>query len=520
VAFVLLLACVNVANLQLVRATTRSRELALRAALGATRWHLARALLTESLVLSAAGAVLGVLVAWWGVEILRDAMPLNVPRVAGIAVNVRVLTVTALVTIGTGVLFGLLPAISFSRPELSEALKDGGRSLTAGSRRQWLRTFLVVWEVALAVVLLVGSGLFLVSFARVTHVELGMNLEHVLTMQIRPAVETQGTRERMVNVLDQVARMHGVDVAAVVGCSTPLSGCSISYPIRVPGGRLPDDRRGIFKREVSPDYFRVLQVPLVAGRFFMSEDRKNSPRVVILNQTAARRYFGESSAAIGRSIDLDRSTRQVVGVVGDVRQDGPEEPAAAAAFYVPFMQSDLTWGDLMLRTSGDTATIISVVKQAIWTEFPDAAIPETETLRGVMDVQLATRRFNMLLLGLFGLLGIMIAGLGVYGVMAYTVTQRTHEIGVRMALGAAPSTILRSVLGRAGLVLVSGTLVGLIGASGLAGLATKFLFQVQPHDARVYIGASLILIAEGIAAALVPARRAALVDPLVALKYE
>jgi predicted permease len=519
VSFVLLLACVNVANLLLVRATTRMRELAVRAALGATRADLVRALLAESVILSCAGAVLGVFLAWWGVDVLRGAIPDTVPRLATVAVNLRVLAVATAAAVTTGLVFGLVPAIPFSRPVLTDAIKDGGRTLTAGASRQWLRTLLVVSEVALAVVLLVGSGLFLSSFSRVTHVDLGMNIEHVLTVQITLPPDAPRKRARILDVLDRVSGIGGVDAVAVTGTAVPLCCGRISHPVRLPKRPGIDDSAGIDQRDVSPDYFRVLQVPLVAGRFFTADDRRDGPAVVILNQAAAKRYYGDAASAIGQQVEVESEhVREVVGVVGDVRQFGPEQ-SANLAFFVPFAQGD-AWGTLVLRVSRDTAPVLSAVKTVVWNEFPDAVIPDAYTLRDYLDIRLAARRFNMLLLGLFGALGLVIAALGIYGVMAYVVTQRTHEIGIRMALGATPWKMLTSVLGRAFAVVAIGLSVGLAGAWQLSAVAKSFLFEVQPHDAGIYAGVALVLSAAGLAAAFIPARRAARVDPLVALRMD
>jgi predicted permease len=517
VSFVLLLSCVNVANLLLVRATSRRRELAVRAALGATRWDLARALLAESLVLSCVGAAFGVVLAGWGVDIIRDAMPAGVPRIEAVAVNVRVLVAAVVAAVGTGLLFGLVPAIPFSRPALNAALKDGGRAQTAGADRHRLRTALVVAEVALAVVLLVGSGLFLASFARVTRIDLGMNIDRVLTVQVSPPEDAPHNRARILSLLARVASIQGVDAASVAGTAIPMAGGRISWSVRVPGA--PVDRVSVDKRDVSPDYFRVLQVPLVAGRFFTDADRQDAPGVAILNAAAAKRLFGDIPAAIRQQFQFGDRQVEVVGVVGDVRQFGPET-TANAAFFVPYAQSTASWGTLALRTSGDVPGIRAAVNAAVWAEFPDAIIPEANTLREFWNDGIAVRRFNMLLLGLFGALGLVIAALGIYGVMSYVVTQRTQEIGIRMALGAEPAGILRSILRRTLAVVAAGLALGVFAAWMLSGMVEKFLFEVRPHDVRVYLVVCLVLIAAGVAAAVVPARRAARVDPLVALRME
>ena len=520
VACVLLLACVNVANLLLLRATTRARELGIRAALGATRWDLARALLVESLVLSVAGGGLGVLAAWWGVDVLKVAMPADVPRVAAIAVNLRVLAAALIAALGTGLVFGLLPALPCSRPLLNQVLKDGGRTQTAGAGRQWLRTVLVVAEVALAVVLLVASGLFLMSFARVTRVDLGMDVDHVLTVQIRPPEDAVRKRARILDVVNRIRGIPGVDVASAAGSAVPLWGGRISDDVRVADQpRRPGRATMADRREVSADYFRALHVPLLAGRVFTDEDRRESAPVCVLTAAAATTYFGSPAAAVGRAVVFGGTRRDVVGVVGDIRQNGPERRPTDAVF-LPFAQSDVTWAILVLRTSGEVAGVLPAVKAAIWSEFPDAIVPEARALESYLDAMLAPRRFNMLLLGLFGLVGLVIAGLGIYGVMAYAVAQRTPEIGIRMALGAVPAAIMRAVLGRTSLVVGVGLAIGLASAWELAGLVGAFLFQVPVHDAAVYVGVCATLIATGLVAAFVPARRAARVDPLVALRME
>jgi predicted permease len=420
----------------------------------------------------------------------------------------------------TGLAFGLWPALSFSRPVLIDALKDGGRALTAGARRQRVRTALVISEVALAVVLLVGAGLFLASFSRVARVDLGMTIDRVVTVRVAPPASATQKRQRIAAVLDRVAAVPGVDVASVAGSAVPLFGSRISYPISLPGQPAPTDSTGIDKREVSADYFRVLEVPLIAGRFFTADDRAGGVPVAILNDAAAKRYFGDRASAVGRMIQVesDRSPREVVGVVADVRQFGPEK-ASNAAFFVPFAQSDAQWGTLIVRTTDDSGAVVSAVKAATWAEFPDN-VPEVNVLRNVWDAQVAARRFNMLLLGLFGVLGLTIAALGIYGVMSYVVTERTQEIGIRIALGAAPADVLRSILARASIVVSVGLAIGVAGAWALSNLAQKFLFEVGPHDPSVYVAVSLLLFGAGIAAAAIPARRAAAIDPLIALKLE
>lgn len=525
VSFVLLIACVNLASLMLVRATTRARELGIRAALGASRWDLSRLLLLESLLLSLAGAALGAAMAWWGVEVLRSAIPAEVPRVATIAVDLRVLAVTGIVAIVTGIAFGMAPVAQFSRPTVASALNQVERTTTASSRTKALRATLVVAEVALAVVLLVGSGLFLASFARLINVDLGLDHHDVLTVWVRvleaPTNVQQASernRQLLLNVLDRVRAIPGVEVASLLGGGLPLRGDLRTMDFGIPGRELPRNTDIAFN-QISPDYFRAIKVPPSKGRFFTDDDSQNSEPVVILNQAAAERYF-KGEEVIGKTVRLD-GIRRVVGVVGNIRTDGPEDGWRTQA-YVPVWQSRVHGATLVIRTAPGARGILSAVRQAVWSEFP-AALPThvvESTLDKYFEALVAQRRFNMLLLSLFGVLGLTIASVGIYGVIAYAVSQRTQEIGIRMALGALPSTILKSVLGGALLYMMAGLAIGLMGAWGLAGLVKGFLFQIQPHDPKVYAGVLLVLAITGLAAAFLPARRASHVDPLIALRME
>jgi predicted permease len=526
VSFVLLIACVNLANLMLVRATARTRELGIRAALGGSRWDLSRVLLLESLILSLTGAALGTAVAWWGVDFLRAIIPAEVPRAATIAVDIRVLATTGILAVLAGMTFGMAPVVKFSHPTVALALNQSERTSTATVRTKVLRSALVVTEVALAVVLLVGSGLFLASFARVTNIDLGLDPNDVLTVQVRvleapPDIERAAQRNRalLLNVLDRVRAIPGVEVAALAGGGLPLRGDLRTFDFGIPGRELPRNS-DIALNQISPDYFRVLKVPLLRGRLFADADTQNGEPVVILNEAAAARYF-PGDDAVGKVVRLV-GNRTVVGVVGDIRHDGPESGWRTQAF-VPLSQSPVLGATLVLRTASGAQGILPAVRQAIWSEFPDALptrIDDEHTLSYYFDALVAQRRFNMLLLALFGVLGLGIASVGIYGVMGYVVSQRTQEIGIRMALGAQPSMILRSVLGSALLTMMVGIAIGLIGAWGLSGLVRGFLFEVQPHDPRVYAGALLVLATTGLAAAFGPARRASSVDPLVALRME
>ena len=523
VAVVLLLAYVNLANLLLVRASARRRELTIRAALGASRWDLTRALMVESLLLSIAGAALGSLVAWLAVATLRSAIPADVPRAAAIAVDVRVLTITILGAAVSGLIFSAAPFLRFSGRGDEGSLTQGSRAATATATQQWLRGTLVVVEVALSAVLLVGSGLFVSSFARVASVDLGLDPRDVLSVRIRPLVGAhnweqaqQSHRALLAHVLDQVRAIPGVQVAALVSGGVPLRGDLRTIEFAIPGRVLPPDEDLDFN-EISPDYFRAMRVPLVAGRFFTDQDRQGSEPVAILNEAAARRYFpGENP--VGRTVSF-QGLRRVVGIVGNIRHDGPETDWRRQGF-VPLEQSRAVGATLVLRMSRGAGAVLPAVKSAIWSQFPSLALPDAQMLSQYLDDLIAQRRFNMLLLGVFGLLGALIACVGIYGVMAYTVVLRTREIGIRLALGARPSAILRSVLGRAATYLIAGLAVGLPAAWGLGGLVSSFLFQVRPHDPWIFAAVATTLAATGLSAALFPSRRAARVDPLVALRLD
>jgi predicted permease len=525
VLFVLLIACVNLANLMLVRGTTRGRELGVRAALGASRWDLSRTLLLESVVLSLAGAALGALGAWLSIDMLRAALPSLVPRAAAIAVDLRVLAVTAGAGMVTGVAFGIAPILQFARPAATGGLNPGERMAIGGVRTRQ-RTILVVTEVALAVVLLVGAGLFLASFARLIDVDLGFDRRDVLTVRVRvleiptdPQQFSQRNRQLLSNVLDRVRGIPGVETAALLGQALPLRGDLQTVSFAIPG-RVLEANADITFNQISPEYFRTLRVPLLRGRFFTDADVRGTDPVVILNEAAAARYFPDGDA-IGQVVRVSGS-RTVVGVVGNIRQDGPESGWRTQAF-VPIAQGAVGGATLVVRTASGARGVLPAVREVVWSEFPDAAVPtrvDERTLNEYFNGLVAQRRFNMLLLTLFGVLGLSIAAAGIYGVLSYAVAQRTPEIGVRMALGARPSSILGSILAGAMRNMTAGLGVGIGAAWLLSALVERFLFETHPHDPLVYGGVLAVLTVTGLAAAFLPARRAALVDPLIAMRMD
>jgi predicted permease len=521
VGCVLLLACVNLANLMLVRATTRLQELRIRLALGASRRDLLRTLLSESLMLSVSGAALGVLVGWVGVDVLRSVMPAEVPRAALIGIDMRVLAAAAFTGLATGLVFGMLPAMRFSR--LGGAFsRSSSRGGTAGVAVQRLRGVLVVAQVALALVLLVGAGLFLASFARVSGVPLGFEPAGVLSVRVRPLVgpseseeARRHNRDKLLRILNRVETLPGIESAAVIGSSLPLRGDLRTVRLAIPGQSLPQGQ-DIALNEITPDYLSVLRIPVLRGRGFTAEDRQGSEPVVLLSDAAARRYFADGDA-IGKVVELD-TPRTVVGVVGSVRDEGPEHPVRVQA-YVPVAQRQLIGATLVMRTAPGV-DVRPAVREAIWVEFPDVPIPDQFTLAYYYDRLIAQRRFLMLLTGLFGAVAVVIASAGIYGVMAYLVAERTREIGVRMAVGAAPAAVLRMVLARATAYVGGGLALGFPLAWAVSRTLEAYLYDIRPHDPLVYAAVLSALVATALCAAYAPARRAAHIDPMEALRPE
>ena len=522
VALVLLIACVNVANLMLARATSRERELAVRAALGGTRWQLARGLLVESLMLSAIGTAGGVLLAKWGVAILKASMPGGVPRVGSVAVDLRVLAVAALAATVTGVLFGLAPAIQGSRTDVTQSLRDGGRSATAGIGRQRARGGLVIAEVTLAVLLLVGAGLFISSFMRFTSVDLGIDMKNVFTISAYLNYRDPSWRERgrpmVADVLSRLQKLPGVEAVAGVNNGLPLSGSWSRGPASRPGRPAIDDGEARSGTTSRPTTSRSCASRSCAAADSPTRTRRRAspsrssttlPRVSIFPARirSARRLrstarTGSSWASCEACVSSGRrqtSARKCTGRSCSRRsavQTSRSEPTA-------------------IRKPCASRRRRPFVKYG-----PSRRSRSRARSRWYFNTLAAQRKFNMLLLGLFGLLGIVIAGVGIYGVMAYIVAQRTPEIGIRMALGAAPSQILVDVLTRATSDVAIGLALGMASAWALARFVQRFLFEVQPHDRVVYVSVAAVLLTTGVVAALIPARRAARVDPIVALRAE
>jgi predicted permease len=523
VGIVLLIACINVANLLLARATTTSREIAVRAALGASRWRLVRQFLVESLLLSAAGTVLAIGLAWWAIEVLRTAMPDNVPRVTTIALNLRVLISASILALLTGVLFGIVPALQSSSPRLTEALSQGMRAAGQSRVRGRLRSLLVVGEIALAVLLVVGSALFIGSFIRVMRIDPGMNPDGVLTLQVfQPATAGQPRPDftaAFAEIRDRLTHTPGVSRVAI-STGIPLRVNMRIGSFDVKGRPIEMDRAAAMNRAVSikmvtPGYHETLGIALKRGRLLGEADAAG---VVVINETAAKQFFGGEDS-VGQTAIVNGVDRVVVGIVADTVQfafDGAPLPEA----YLPLSEERPSSGFVVIRTNGDPYDLLPAVKTAVLSALPNLPVRYVSTMNERIAQQTAQRRLTMLLLGLFGVLGLLIAAVGVYGVMAYLVSQRTREIGVRMALGATRTQVMRMVVWQAGALAAIGVVLGGVAAWNLTGAVQSFLFGLQPNDARAFTIAAVTLLATALIASAIPARRAASVDPTVALRSE
>lgn len=525
VAIVLLIACANVANLLLARASAREREVGVRAAMGASRWRLLRQLMIESLVLSTIGTVLAVLLAWWLVGVLKTSMPDGVPRIAAIALDWRVLGAAAALSVITGLVFGIIPALQLSRPDLTTALKDGARGASSGGASQRIRSGLVVVEVALAVILLVGAALFIGSFRTLMQIDPGLDPANVVTFQVVPRLDAGAPRAesdyalQFQQVVDRVRQTPGVLAAGAISGGMPLGGAMSINRLTIPGRTLERGDSSISLRRVTPAYHLAMGIDLKAGRSFEATDRQGAAQVVIINESAARKYFpGES--AVGKEISVNGAiTQTIVGVVGDVYQSSLETAPRTEA-YLPMAQQRTTFAELVVKTSNDPYTMMPSIKAAALDAMPGVLVRNIRTMDEVIARLTAQRRLNMLLLGLFGLLGLVIAAVGVYGVMAYVVSQRTREIGVRMALGATRRTVVSMVLRNATVLIVTGLVVGGVGAWFLSSTAKAFLFRIDVNDPRAFAAALGVLAAAALIATIIPAVRAASVDPSIALRAE
>jgi putative ABC transport system permease protein len=527
VGLVLLISCTNVANLLLARATSRRSEIAIRAALGAKRGRLIQQFLTESVLLSLLGGLCGLLLAKWGTDVLVAMATGYLPVMTEVHLDWRVVGFTLALSLLTGIIFGLAPALHVSKTDLQDAMKDGG-SAGANRRGSWLRGLLVVAEVAAALVLLVGAGLLLKSFLQLQRVNPGFRTENVLTMRIslpdgkyKSAGATAGFYRQL---LDRVAPLPGVEASGVINLLPVLqAGFNGEFSIV---GQEPDTSGKpplVEIRTVSPDYFRALGVPLVAGRTFNAKDQEASEPVAIVNQTFARRLIPNQDP-LGKYIRDDEGPGiKIVGVVGDVKQFGLIAPTAPE-LYTPYTQppgpGSTQTMTLVVRTSADPEALAPTLRREVLSVDPDQPVYEVQTMEAVIDKAVSYQRLNMQLLGIFATLAMTLAVIGIYSVMSYQVSQHTREIGIRMALGAQPRHVLRLIL-RQGLTLTFiGVVLGVAGAFALTRLLGSLLFGVTTTDPITYVVVSLLLTLVALLACIVPARRATKVDPLLALRYQ
>ena len=526
VGCVLLIACANVANLLLARAGARAREMAVRAALGASRLRIVRQLLTESLLLAVAGGTLGVLLALWGIDWLNAFGLTELTRIGAIGLDYRVSLFTLAVSLLTVALFGLAPAWHGSRLDLNEVLQEGGRGAT--DRRAPLRHLLVVGEVAIALMLLVGAGLLIKSLYRVQQVDPGFDPAHVLTLRLAlPEAnypEPLQQRAFFERLLAGVSTLPGVQTAGAVHNLPLSSGNTRNFAIE----GFPEIKLNIEFYLTSPDFFPALGLRLGTGRFFSERDRTGAPYVAIVNETLARTFFGDTDP-LGKRLKLGVANGpfpwlSIVGVVKDVKHDGLEGETRPA-LYVPFQQPQMSnWSlppmYLTVRTKADPLTVVDSVRSAVRELDKDQPISSVNTMEELLARSLASRRFNLLLLTLFALTALMLATIGLYGVLTYSVAQRTHEIGIRMALGAQASDVLKLAIGRGIKLALLGVLIGAGGALVLTRFMKSLMFDVSGTDPLTFAATALLLIVVALVACYIPARRAAKVDPMVALHYE
>ena len=529
VGFVLLIACANVANLMLARASGRQKEIAVRTALGASRWRIVRQLLTESVIVALIGGALGILIGFWGVDALRAANPADAAKyVSGwyqLGINPTVLLFTVGLSVVSGLVFGLAPALQMSKPNLNDSLKEGGRQTSGTSHR--LRSSLVVFEVALSLVLLVGAGLLARSFLSLLRTDPGFNPDNVLTMNlVLPAAKYKDRPARAAFYHDLVQRVKaqpGVQSAAFVNY-LPLGGANSSDSYLVEGEPEPapgQDHDGRY-RVATPDYFRTMDISVLRGRGFTEQDTAETVRVVIVNETLARKHW-PGQDPLGKRIRFygpieNAPWMQVVGVVEDVKHelDIPVTPE----YYLPHAQDPWNAMVLVARTNVDPASLSSTLRQQVWTIDKDQPVFDVRTMQEVRSMSVALYSFSSVMLAIFASIALVLAAIGIYGVMAFVVTQRTQEIGIRMALGARTADVLKLVVKNGMKLALLGIVIGLAGSWALTRFMEQLLFGVEATDLLTFSLVSICLLVAAFIACYLPARRATKVDPLVALRYE
>ena len=528
VGLVLIIACANVANLLLARGAERQKELAIRAALGASRARLTRQLFTESLFLALLGGTCGVLLASWGIDAILAVSPPGLPRIDEVTIDARVIVFTFAVSILTALAFGLAPAIQFSSPKLQQFLKEGGRTSTAGFGRRRLRHALVVSEIALALMLLVGAGLLVRSFIRLLQVDPGFTPDNVLSLQVFIWDTHQTPQQRTAFFDEAFARLSSLPGVQAVGAVTALpfnneDTIDVDTTFTIDGKPAePGQQLTASSTVASIDYFKVMGIHLKSGRLFNEYDRAGSPLVVVINEAMARRFFPEEDP-VGKKFTVGSfgrpMSREIIGVVADVRHTGLDSNPRPE-FFVPHLQNPFGGMAIVVRTSSDPDALLPAAKEQIRAINKDQPFYSINTMDALVSRSLGERRFNLLLLSSFALIALVLAGVGIYGLISFSISQRTHEIGVRMALGARARDITRMILGEGIALALAGVAAGVLGALLLTRLLKGFLFGVTPTDPVTFAAISVLLVALALVASYLPARRATRVDPMVALRHE
>jgi len=528
VTFVLLIGCANVANLLLASAASRQKEMAIRAALGASRWRVMRQLFTESTILALAGGAVGLLVAFWGLAAITKLLPRDFPRLNEIQIDWRVLAFTFAASVLTGILFGLAPALQISRPDVQEAIRETGRGTSGSLRQTRFRQALIVVEVALCVVLLAGAGLLFRSFIHLQSVNAGFVSQQVLTAQLSPSGTNFTTDADYINfynrVMERISAVPGVQDVGMINTLPLAKGPTLA--LRVEGGPVttPDKWPVANYRTVSSNYFRAMSIPVVQGRAFTEQDRDSAPVVLMINEELAHRVFpGENP--VGKRINFGRVENgqpvwfEIVGVAANVRSlELREEPTSEV--YFSLQQNPFAGMSLVIRSNVEPGGLAGPLRQIVAEVDKSVPVANVETMDHIVSESITQPRFNLFLLGLFSTVAMLLSAAGIYGVTAYTVTQRTHELGIRLALGAQVSDVLKMILRQGMVVIAVGLVLGLLSAFALMRLLRSLLFGVGENDPVTFVAITVVLLLVALFACYIPARRATKVDPLEALRYE
>lgn len=524
---VLLITCANVAGLQLVRASTRQRDIAVRLAIGANRWVIARDQLAESLVLVVAGGAGGVLLGKWGLDLLLASLSAGwIPRSDEIGVNAPVLLVTGGVALLTGLAFGVYPALRATKVDAVEALRDGAKG-SSGPQTARVRSALVAGQIALTLVLLVCAGLVVKSFSEMLRVNPGMQVENTLSLGIYPSAVRYDTPQKRMDyyrqIVERVGNTPGVEAAAITQTMPFTWGFPVAFVVQ---GRADDAEKlpSAFYDSITPGYFATMRIPLIAGRTFTDADVPTSPRVAVISQSTARKFFGEENP-IGRQLVPPRNGPQapvpleIVGIVGDVPRNGLNSPTPYQV-YSSINQRTVPFGTLLVRSTQPVGSLTNTVQKQIWSLDPDQPISNIALVGTLVRASITQPQLYLTLFSLFAVLALLLAALGLYGLIAYTVAQRTREFGIRFALGAQTGDVLRLVLGQGAKLTAVGLVVGLLGGAAAARLMQSLLFRTTTHDPLVFVAVTVVLAGVALIAALLPARRAARVNPITALRSE